>query len=129
MDAPGDAPKNPWISRTRFDRPRAKQSRFSYENSGESVIAGLLWIVNVQQLRHFTYQCDRAGIHRTHGHRNQYAQERYRELTGWAAPTACGPRSRALAREQKQVDREARLIISTELGHEREQVTAIFLGR
>ena len=83
----------------------------------------------VQQLRRFEYQCDRAGIHRVHGHRHQYAQERYRELTGWSAPAAGGPRSKALTREQKTVDREARLTISGELGHEREQVTAIYLGR
>ena len=83
----------------------------------------------VEQLHRFEYQCDRAGIHRVHGHRHQYAQERYRELTGWSAPAAGGPRSRALTREQKRIDREARLIISTELGHEREQVTAIYCGR
>jgi hypothetical protein len=83
----------------------------------------------VQQLRRFEYQCDRAGIHRVHGHRHQYAQERYRELTGWSAPALGGPRSKELTREQKLMDREARLTISSELGHEREQVTAIYLGR
>jgi len=83
----------------------------------------------VQQLRRFEYQCDRAGIHRVHGHRHQYAQERYRELTGWSAPAAGGPRSRQLTREQKLIDRAARLTISSELGHEREQVTAIYVGR
>ena len=83
----------------------------------------------VQQLRRFEYQCDRAGIHRVHGHRHQYAQERYRELTGWSAPAAGGPRSRELTREQKLIDREARLTISRELGHEREQVTAVYCGR
>jgi hypothetical protein len=83
----------------------------------------------VEQLHRFEYQCDRAGIHRAHGHRHQYAQERYRELTGWSAPAAGGPRSKELTREQKTIDRQARLTISGELGHEREQVTAIYLGR
>jgi site-specific recombinase XerC len=83
----------------------------------------------VQQLRRFEYQCDRAGIHRVHGHRHQYAQERYRELTGWSAPAAGGPRSRALTREQKRVDREARLTITREMGHGREQVVAVYCGR
>ena len=83
----------------------------------------------VQQLRRFEYQCDRAGIHRVHGHRHQYAQERYRELTGWLAPAAGGPRSKELTREQKLIDRDARLTISRELGHEREQVTAVYCGR
>ncbi len=83
----------------------------------------------VEQLNRFTYQCSQAGIHHVHGHRHAYAQSRYRELTGWNAPAAGGPSSRALTSEQKVIDREARLVISRELGHEREQVTAIYLGR
>lgn len=82
-----------------------------------------------EQLRRFEHQCAAAGIHRVHGFRHQYAQVRYRELTGWAAPAAGGPRSRELTAEQKAIDREARLTISAELGHEREQVTAVYLGR
>ena len=83
----------------------------------------------IEQLRRFEYQCSAAGIHRVHGHRHQYAQTRYRELTGRAAPAAGGPRSKHLTPAQRQLDREARLTISEELGHEREQVTAIYLGR
>ena len=83
----------------------------------------------VEQLRRFEYQCAAAGAHRIHGHRHQYAQTRYRELTGWAAPAAGGPRSRDLTPSQREADREARLTISEELGHEREQITAVYLGR
>lgn len=83
----------------------------------------------VQQLRHFEYQCEQARIHDVHGHRHQYAQARYRELTGWAAPAAGGPRSKELTTAQKAIDREARLTISQELGHERENISAIYVGR
>jgi hypothetical protein len=83
----------------------------------------------VQQLRRFEYQCDRASIHRVHGHRHQYAQDRYYELTGWPSPAAGGPRSQELTPEQKSIDHRARVIISRELGHEREQVTAVYCGR
>jgi len=83
----------------------------------------------VEQLRRFEYQCETAGIHRVHGHRHQYAQTRYRELTGWAAPAAGGPRSKELTRAQKAVDQEARLAISRELGHDRIQISSIYLGR
>jgi len=83
----------------------------------------------VDQLRRFEYQCTKADIHHVHGHRHAYAQARYRELTGWDAPAAGGPSSRALTPARKNADREARLTISQELGHEREQVTAIYLGR
>ena len=83
----------------------------------------------VDQLRRFRYQCEKAGIHRVHGHRHAYAQNRYRELTGWNAPAAGGPRSRELTPEQKTADRDARLTISEELGHSRLQVVSIYLGR
>ena len=83
----------------------------------------------VEQLRRFEYQCAKAGSHRVHGHRHQYAQTRYRELTGWAAPSAGGPRSKELTAAQKVIDQEARLTISRELGHEREQITAVYIGR
>jgi hypothetical protein len=83
----------------------------------------------VDQLRRFEDQCRNAGIHRVHGHRHQYAQTRYRELTGWPAPAAGGPRSKDLMPAQREIDREARLRISDELGHEREPITAVYLGR
>jgi len=83
----------------------------------------------VDQLRRFEYQCRRAGIHHVHGHRHAYAQQRYRELTGWNSPAAGGPSSKSLTPEQRAVDHEARLTISRELGHEREVVTAVYLGK
>jgi hypothetical protein len=63
------------------------------------------------------------------GLRHAYAQQRYVELTGWKAPAAGGPLSKTLTPEQRDQDREVRLIISKELGHEREQITAVYLGR
>jgi hypothetical protein len=83
----------------------------------------------VQQLRRFEHQCAQAGLQRVHGLRHQYAQTRYQELTGWPAPANGGPKSRILSFEQRQIDRAARLTISRELGHEREQITAVYLGR
>jgi hypothetical protein len=81
------------------------------------------------QQNRFKAQTARADIYRVHGLRHAYAQRRYFELTGWKAPAAGGPRSKDLSPEQKVVDREARLAISRELGHEREQITAVYLGR
>ena len=83
----------------------------------------------VDQLRRFEHQCAKAGIHGVHGHRHQYAQTRYLQLTGWPAPAAGGPNSRELSGSQRAVDREARLQISGELGHVREAITAVYLGR
>jgi integrase len=81
------------------------------------------------QLNRFKAQTAQAGIDRVHGLRHAYAQTRYEQLTGWKAPAAGGPNSKQLTPSQKAVDREARLTISRELGHEREQITAVYLGR
>jgi hypothetical protein len=83
----------------------------------------------VDQRRRYERECVRAGLNRNHGLRHTYAQDRYRDLTGWAPPAAGGPRATQLSREQRQQDREARLQVSRELGHEREQITAVYLGR
>jgi site-specific recombinase XerC len=83
----------------------------------------------VQQLRIYEGQTLRAGLSQLHGLRHAYAQQRYEELTGWKAPAAGGPLSKTLTPEQRDQDRGTRLIISRELGHEREQITAVYLGR
>lgn len=83
----------------------------------------------VDQLNRFKAQTARAGIDHVHGLRHAYAQARYEQLTGWKAPAAGGPSSKQLSPEQKAMDREVRLTISRELGHEREQITAVYLGR
>ena len=70
-----------------------------------------------------------AGLHKLHGLRHAYAQERYRELTGRAAPAAGGRPSAKLAPKEKVLDRQARATISRELGHVREQITRVYLGR
>ncbi len=83
----------------------------------------------VQQLRRYEYHTAHAGMSKCHGLRHGYAQRRYQELTGWLAPAVGGPKSAQLTSSQKEKDLEARLIISRELGHEREQITAVYLGR
>ncbi len=81
------------------------------------------------QLNRFKSQTAQAGIDRVHGLRHAYAQARYEQLTGWKSPAMGGPSNKQITPEQKAVDREARLVISRELGHEREQITAVYLGR
>jgi len=80
-------------------------------------------------LKHFRYECERVGIYAFHGHRHFYAQTRYKELTGWECPARAGPTSKQLTREQKVIDREARIAISHEMGHGREAISAVYLGR
>jgi hypothetical protein len=79
-------------------------------------------------LKHFRNVCERAGIHAFHGHRHFYAQERYREMTGWECPARGAPTWKQLTPEQRVIDREARLALSREMGHNRVQITAVYLG-
>lgn len=81
------------------------------------------------QLNRFKAQCQQAGIANVHGQRHRCAQRRYEMLTGWKPPACGGPVSKQLTPEQKARDRAVRLLISKELGHEREQITAVYLGR
>ena len=83
----------------------------------------------VQQLRAYERHTANAGLSKMHGLRHAYAQRRYQELTGWQAPAAGGPVTKALSPGQKVLDRHARQQISQELGHDREQITSVYLGR
>jgi len=83
----------------------------------------------VDQLGRYIRATRKAGICKLHGLRHEYAQRRYEELTGWLAPAAGGPISSQLTHDQRAVDYLARLKISAELGHNREAITAVYLGR
>jgi hypothetical protein len=83
----------------------------------------------IQQLRTYERHTTQAGLSKLHGLRHAYAQSRYQALTGWACPAAGGPTAKRLSAEQRQQDHQARLTISRELGHAREQISAVYLGR
>lgn len=83
----------------------------------------------VQQLHCYERQLRNAGMTKLHGLRHGYAQHRYEELTGWKAPAAGGPTTNSLKTEQRALDRHARITISQELGHSREEISRVYLGR
>ena len=83
----------------------------------------------IQQLRHYERQLRNAGLLKLHGLRHAYAQRRYEELTDWKAPAAGGPAAKSLTSDQRALDRGAREALARELGHEREAISAVYLGR
>lgn len=83
----------------------------------------------IQQRHTYDGHCKAAGLSNMHGLRHRYAQARYEALTGWKAPIAGGPVARMLTSAQRAQDVIARQTISRELGHERPQITAVYLGR
>lgn len=83
----------------------------------------------VQRLKQYEYATNRAGMSKLHGLRHEYAQRRFGELAGFECPAKGGPTVKQLSPEQKAQDLAARLQISQELGHNREAITAVYLGR
>ena len=83
----------------------------------------------VKQLHRYEKQSAKAGLSHLHGLRHSYAQRRYFELTERVCPVAGGLPSKELNPEQRALDQNARVAISSELGHTREDITAVYLGR
>ena len=83
----------------------------------------------INHLRTYKRQVVAAGFHKLHGLRHAYAQDRYRELTNREAPAAGGKSWNQLTTQEKLGDSRARMTISEELGHAREIVAAVYLGR
>lgn len=97
----------------------------------------------IQQLKAYEHLTQKVGLFKLHGLRHKYAQSRYFQLTGWLSPADGGPTKLDVLRSDSDIDSlsdqrkqhwgaadlNARLIISQELGHHRESITALYLGR
>ena len=83
----------------------------------------------VQQLNRYQRQLRNAGLSKLHGLRHAYAQQRYFELSELVCPVAGGLPSKELDPAQRALDHEARAIVSSELGHARVEIAAVYLGR
>ena len=83
----------------------------------------------VQQLNRYQRQLRNAGLKKLHGLRHAYAQQRYFELTKLVCSVAGGLPSKKLNPAQRALDHEARAIVSSELGHARVEIAAVYLGR
>ncbi len=57
------------------------------------------------------------------------AQDRCEALREWKAPVAGGPSGRSLTSARGCLDVQARQTISREAGHQRVQITSVYLGR
>lgn len=89
-----------------------------------------------QYLRQYQTETEKLGLNNCHGLRHAYAQRRYHEITGQLSPNKqpfkCpiegGKLSKYLSQSEKAIDREAREIISRDLGHSRASITKSYLG-
>jgi site-specific recombinase XerC len=83
----------------------------------------------IQQRYIYDKQVSRAGLRNLHGLRHAYAQQRYKEMTGFESPINGGPKYADLTLEQKEINHRARMILTEELGHSRESVTNNYLAK
>jgi integrase len=109
------------------EEQRALLTEVDAQIKGGSLIPAHL--TYVQQLRRYEGKTNRAGYSKLHGLRHGYAQRRFEALTGFHCPAKGGPTSKELTSEQRALNEKARAMISAELGHSREAITAVYLGR
>lgn len=95
--------------------------------------------ISYREFRSYAYfEIDKTEVN-FHAERHTYAQERYMEIVGHEAPVKCLDREESwipyLARElgieehkARHIDSQARMQISKELGHHREDIVAAYLG-
>ncbi len=82
-----------------------------------------------EQLRVYEARTRDAGLKGMHGLRHAYAQRRYEELAGWRCPLAGESPGSALKGARGRIDREARVTVARELGHNRRAVSETHLGK
>lgn len=82
----------------------------------------------VQQLKKYENETIRVGLNKMHGLRHQYAQDKFKRLTGYDAPVNGGPKRKDMTPEERKKDTQARIELSKVLGHERMQIVAVYIG-
>jgi integrase len=91
---------------------------------------------NYRQQEHaYVAQVRVAGYHNLHGLRHAYAQQRYKVLTaklsnneGWDSPINGGLQLHDMTLIQRDIDYQARMKISEEMGHSRFSIVRVYLG-
>ena len=117
---PREIPIETKAQRDLLDRAKA------FTAGGSLIPAGSSYI---EHLKLYENQTAAAGLEKLHGLRHAYAQQRYKDITGWLAPAAGGRKSGDLTDEERNLDHDARMQISKELGHSREQISVVYCGK
>ena len=69
----------------------------------------------------------RADINKVHGHRHLFAHRVFEELTGFPCPAKGGPKASEMTKEQRELDKKARILLSHLLGHSRRYISSVYL--
>lgn len=82
----------------------------------------------IQQSKIYEYETCRVGLNKNHGLRHHYAQKRFYQLSGYDCPHLGGKSRSEMTIEELVNDNCFRAQLSQELGHERVQITSIYIG-
>ena len=82
----------------------------------------------IRQRWAYEHQSAAAGLKNNHGLRHAWAQWRFEQLSGLKPPAKGGPMPDQLTGEDRWRDRAARQALSYELGHNRLEITKVYLG-
>lgn len=82
----------------------------------------------IQQRWAYDHQTTFAGLRNNHGLRHAWAQWRYKQLSGYDCPAKGGKRPEEMTRDERLRDKAARQALSYELGHNRLEITKVYLG-
>ncbi len=82
----------------------------------------------IQQAWVYDKQTLDAGLNNNHGLRHGWAQWRYQQMTGWTCPAKGGKSPEQMTHREFAIDRDARRELAQELGHNRIDITKIYLG-
>ncbi|MGH1361643.1 MAG: phage integrase N-terminal domain-containing protein [Burkholderiaceae bacterium] len=107
------------------DQRQALKAAYALAGRGSLIPPNKMFI---EQLKVYERRTTQAGFSKLHGLRHAYAMRRYEELTGRKPSALGGPKRSNLSDEEREKDAEARLVLSRELGHERLEIVAVYVG-
>jgi hypothetical protein len=82
----------------------------------------------ISQLRTYENETSRVKLNRMHGLRHQYAQDQFKRISGYECPLRGGLARKDMSQSERALDSQYRIELSKVLGHERMQITAVYIG-
>ncbi len=82
----------------------------------------------IGQLKTYEHETSRVKLNKMHGLRHQYAQDQFKRISGYDCPVRGGKSRKDMSHSERQIDNKHRIELSKVLGHERMQITAVYIG-
>lgn len=80
------------------------------------------------QQKTYENETSRVKLNKMHGLRHQYAQDQFKRISGYECPVRGGTARKDMSENERAIDSQHRIQLSKVLGHERMQITAVYIG-